>query len=76
MVLSGRDWTGVEWGKSVYLVGRREDRLSASLGDHDGAIFALDLVERGAPDHLLDMVLLSAELLMSNFAGFEGWLLI
>ena len=27
-----------EAGVRVYLVGRREDRLSASLGDHDGAI--------------------------------------
>jgi gluconate 5-dehydrogenase len=45
-----------EAGVRVYLVGRREDRLSASLGDHDGAIFALDLVERGAADHLFDMV--------------------
>jgi NAD(P)-dependent dehydrogenase (short-subunit alcohol dehydrogenase family) len=46
-----------EAGVRVYLVGRRQDRLSASLGDHDGAIFALDLVERGAADHLFDMVL-------------------
>ena len=46
-----------EAGVRVYLVGRREDRLSASLGDHDGAIFALDLVERGAADHLFDMIL-------------------
>ena len=45
-----------EAGVRVYLVGRRQDRLSASLGDHDGAIFALDLVERGAADHLFDMV--------------------
>ena len=45
-----------EAGARVYLVGRREDRLSASLGDHDGAIFALDLVERGAADNLFDMV--------------------
>ena len=45
-----------EAGARIYLVGRREDRLKASLGTHDGAVFALDLVERGAADQLFDMV--------------------
>jgi gluconate 5-dehydrogenase len=45
-----------EAGANIYLVGRREDRLKASLGSHDGAVFPLDLVERGAADRLFEMV--------------------
>ena len=46
-----------EAGAHIYLVGRREDRLKASLGGKDGAVFPLDLVEPGAADRLFEMVL-------------------
>ena len=35
-------------GASIVLVGRREDRLKATLGSRDGAIAAIDLVRQDA----------------------------
>ena len=45
-----------EAGARIYLVGRREDRLQQTLGRHEGAVFALDLVAPGASDDLFKAV--------------------
>ena len=39
-------------GASIVLVGRREDRLKATLGSRDGAIAAIDLVRQDAEKDL------------------------
>ena len=46
-----------EAGASIYLVGRREDRLRDTLADHHGAVFAVDLTAAEATSRLHDMIM-------------------
>ena len=46
----------VRAGAQILLVGRRQDRLRAALGDQPGAVFALDLAPEGAARKLFSQV--------------------